>query len=85
MPVKYEVTAAIREEGRDKPRYVRMGSVIDTRNGPMVKLDAIPVGWDGWAYLNEPKPKEDRAGGNRPQGPQRQSSADDFQDSSIPF
>ncbi len=61
MPVKYEVTAAIREEGRDKPRYVRMGSVIDTRNGPMVKLDAIPVGWDGWAYLNEPKPKDGQA------------------------
>jgi len=27
----------------------------------MLKLDVIPLkegGWDGWAYLNDPKPKE---------------------------
>ncbi len=81
MPVKYEVTAAIREEGRDKPRYVRMGSVIDTRNGPMVKLDAIPVGWDGWAYLNEPKPKD----GQAPVRPQKPQQSNDFADDEIGF
>ena len=27
----------------------------------MLKLDVIPLkegGWDGWAYMNDPKPKE---------------------------
>jgi hypothetical protein len=27
----------------------------------MLKLDVIPLkegGWDGWAYLNDPQPKE---------------------------
>jgi hypothetical protein len=31
----------------------------------MIKLDVIPLkegGWDGWAYLNDPQPKERFAG-----------------------
>jgi len=46
-------------EGNDKNRYVDMGVVMETKNGPMLKLEAFPVGWDGWAYLNEPKPREE--------------------------
>jgi hypothetical protein len=46
-------------EGNDKNRYVEMGVVMETKNGPMLKLEAFPVGWDGWAYLNEPKPREE--------------------------
>jgi len=58
--------------GQDKKRYQRIGSVIDTKNGPMLKLDVIPLkegGWDGWAYINEPRPRE-AANGNiaRPAG-----------------
>ena len=48
-------------EGQTKKRYQRIGSVIDTKNGPMLKIDVIPLregGWDGWAYMNDPKPKE---------------------------
>jgi hypothetical protein len=29
----------------------------------MLKLDVIPLkegGWDGWAFLNEPRPREDK-------------------------
>lgn len=67
-------------QGEQKNRYQRIGSIIDTKNGPMLKLDVIPLregSWDGWAYINDPKPKEDR-----PQAPQRESygygpSADD--------
>ena len=67
--------------GQEKGRYERIGSVIETKNGPMLKIDAIPViegGWSGWAYMNEPKPREDVA-----QKPQR----DEFNqvDDSIPF
>jgi hypothetical protein len=49
-------------EGEDKNRYQRIGSVIDTKNGPMLKLDSVPLfngGWNGWAYLNIPKPKDE--------------------------
>lgn len=49
-------------QGEQKNRYQRIGSVINTKNGEMLKLDVIPLregGWDGWAYMNDPKPRED--------------------------
>jgi hypothetical protein len=50
-------------QGEKKKRYQRIGSVIETKNGPMLKLDNIPLrdgGWDGWAYMNDPKPQENK-------------------------
>jgi len=44
-------------QGPQKNRYSRIGSIIDTKNGPMLKIDNIPLkegGWDGWAYMNDP-------------------------------
>lgn len=49
--------------GEQKNRYQRIGSIIQTRNGEMLKIDVIPLkegGWDGWAYINDPRPREDR-------------------------
>lgn len=51
------------KDGQQKNRYQRIGSVIDTKNGEMLKIDVIPLkegGWDGWAYMNEPRPREDQ-------------------------
>jgi hypothetical protein len=51
----------VNKNGDNKNRYQRIGSVIETKNGPMLKLDSTPLidgGWNGWAYLNTPKPKE---------------------------
>jgi len=63
--VKKEITAIVGQytnaQGQQKNRYQRIGSIIDTRNGEMLKLDVIPLkenGWDGWAYLNDPRPVE---------------------------
>jgi len=50
-------------QGQTKNRYQRIGSIIDTKNGEMLKLDTIPLkegGWDGWAFLNPPRPKEEK-------------------------
>jgi hypothetical protein len=73
-----EYTAA---NGQQKKRYQRIGSIIDTRNGAMLKIDSIPLregGWDGWAYINDPRPQESR------EQPIRKSSGfDDMSD--IPF
>ena len=66
--------------GERKKRYQRIGSIIETKNGPMLKIDAIPLregGWDGWAYINDPKPQEGR------EQPRRQVIDD--MDDSIPF
>jgi len=75
MGIKYEVTAVTGKytdrNGVEKSRYARMGVVLETRNGLALKIEAIPVGWDGFAYLNEPR--DDRpakaTGGKPTQGP----------------
>ena len=61
----YEVSVIngkyVNKDGDQKNRYQRIGSIIETKNGPMLKLDSSPLidgGWNGWAYLNAPKPKE---------------------------
>ena len=62
-----------------KNRYQNIGSIVDTKNGPMLKIDVIPLkqgGWDGWAYINEPREKEEQ--------PRKKSSGfDDMTD--VPF
>jgi hypothetical protein len=48
-------------QGQEKNRYTRIGSIIDTKNGEMLKIDVTPImegGWSGWAYVNEPREKD---------------------------
>lgn len=63
MGIKYEVSATTgtytTADGAQKRRYSKIGVILQTQNGPALKLDAIPIGWDGFAYLNEPQPKRD--------------------------
>jgi hypothetical protein len=72
-------------DGMKKNRYTRIGSIIETQNGPMLKIDTIPLkegGWDGWAYMNDPKPKDDYAPKTN-YAPRAKASFED--DDSIPF
>ena len=69
MSKLYEITVVSgkykNKDGVEKSRYQTIGSVIETKNGPMLKLDVIPLpdgGWNGWAYLNTPKLKEEYKG-----------------------
>jgi hypothetical protein len=39
-----------------KKFYSNIGRYMETKAGPMIKLDVIPVGWDGWAYVSDPLP-----------------------------
>jgi hypothetical protein len=62
-------------QGTTKNRYTRIGSIIETKSGDMLKLDVTPLmegGWNGWAYINEPRPQESKG-----------SKFDD--DSEVPF
>ena len=70
-------------DGVKKNRYLRIGSIIETKNGPMLKLDQLPLkegGWDGWAYINDPKPKEEYQQRQKPKG----NGFDDMNDD-MPF
>ena len=53
-------------QGQAKNRYTRIGSIIETKSGDMLKLDVTPLmegGWNGWAYINEPRPQENKGSG----------------------
>jgi hypothetical protein len=64
---KYEVTVIggkYMKDGVEKNKYYRIGSIIETKNGLMLKMDNMPIiegGWSGWAYLNEPREKQESA------------------------
>ena len=61
MAIIYEVTVktgTYQKDGQEKIRYQRIGDVIETKKGPMLKIHTIPViegGWSGWSYLFVPK------------------------------
>jgi hypothetical protein len=67
MAVIYEVTVkagTYQKDGQEKVRYQRIGSVIETKKGLMLKLDSIPLvenGWQGWSYLFEPRTDDQKA------------------------
>ena len=65
MAIVYEVSAKVgtylNREGVEKGDYVNMGVVMETKNGGfMMKLKSIPVNWDGFAYLNTPRPRDEK-------------------------
>jgi len=71
--------------GEKKNRYTKIGSIIETAKGPMIKIDTIPLkegGWDGWAYLNDPRPKDD---GGLPNPQRNRVNSMDNYDDNIPF
>ncbi len=61
MAIVYEVTVkagTYQKDGQEKVRYQRIGSIIETKKGLMLKLDSVPLvenGWTGWAYCFSPK------------------------------
>jgi hypothetical protein len=79
MAIVYEVTAAtgtyVNKDGEEKKSYARLGVVMETKNGLMLKLETVPVKWEGFAYLNEPKAREDKP----------QSKPAPVDDSDLPF
>lgn len=84
MAVIYEVTVkagTYQKDGQEKVRYQRIGSVIETKKGQMLKLDQVPLvegGWTGWAYLFTPKE------GDQKFAPAKQSN-DGFPDDDLNF
>jgi hypothetical protein len=65
MSVKYEVIASTgtykNKQNEEKKRWLKCGVVMETKNGGLaMKLEALPVGSDGWFTLTEPKEYEPR-------------------------
>jgi len=71
-------------EGNEKARYINVGSLMARDDGSMtLKLESLPIGFNGWINFYEPKPKD----GEQPQRagrPQRQAGGE-MKDDDIPF
>lgn len=87
----YDVVAITGEytnsSGETKKRYANIGAIIEGRNGPQLKLESVPLGWNGWAYLNEPQAR-DQQRSRGPSGPSRSAFAgkqEQEESDDIPF
>lgn len=76
-------------QGNEKKRYTTIGRVIQTAKGESIKIDVIPLGWDGWAGLYEPKDQTSDANAIREKNQEKQQTRDsdfsDFESDDIPF
>lgn len=89
MAVKYEIRAKTGtytdKEGNEKSSYMTVGKILETKNGDfMLKLDSVPMQWDGWAYLNTPQPKDEAPKSSKAGGTSRQTRQSEDLDE-IPF
>lgn len=46
------------KEGQEKIRYVKAGVLLETAKGQMVKIEALPISFDGWLYFQDMQKKE---------------------------
>lgn len=89
-------------DGNEKTRYINVGALLERDDGSRtLKLESIPVGFNGWINFFEPRDREggDRqqrgggSGGSRGGAPQRErpqratepAPMDNFSDDDIPF
>ena len=79
-------------DGNEKTRYVNVGVLFARDDGSLtMKLEAIPVGFNGWINFYEPKPRDgeppQRQERQRPQrsSPATTAPADDFKEDDIPW
>jgi len=53
MPIVYEVIATTgtytNKNGEEKKRWQKIGVVMQGNKGLTLKMESVPVGWDGWA------------------------------------
>lgn len=86
MPVKFEVTTKVGQDKTGKDVTRKIGVIVSTKNGGfMLKLESVPIGWDGWAWLNEPRQAPQQSSQQR-QAPQGGGGGqfDDMEDD-VPF
>lgn len=66
------------KQGEEKTRYVNVGVLLETGKGEMLKIESLPVNWDGWIYFAD---LEKRQIGDNP----TKSQTPDLDSDSVPF
>lgn len=57
--IKFEAIAKSGESKDGKARWHKCGVVFESEKGMSLKIESLPVGFDGWLSLREPRPKDD--------------------------
>ena len=74
--------------GQERRRFLNCGAVFETDKGLSLKLEALPVGFDGWFQLYEPREEQQapRQAGKPQLARPRQAAVggEDFEDD-LPF
>ena len=87
MAIKYDLickTGTYKDKnGEEKNRWSKVGVVMETKQGGLAcKIESIPVGFDCWLSLSEPKPKDNFTPSGNDEMPKASAALDD---DSIPF
>tara|TARA_R110000822_G_scaffold151980_2_gene291115 strand:- start:665 stop:907 length:243 start_codon:yes stop_codon:yes gene_type:complete len=45
--------------GQEKNSWLKVGSCFESDKGLSIKLDSVPVNFDGWISMFEPRPKDE--------------------------
>jgi hypothetical protein len=83
MAVIYEVTVkagTYEKDGQTFNKYQKIGNMIETKKGQMIKLDSIPLvdgGWNGWCYLFTPLTDEEKEAKRNAYSSKKQSTSFD--------
>ena len=83
--VEYDVVVTRTDPKTDKKYYTNIGRVMKNDKGLFMKLDSVPIGWDGWASFYVPKPKEDRGAAPAPKPSAKPAGKIEDMDDDIPF
>jgi hypothetical protein len=87
MKHKYDVVASMgkytdKKTGEEKYKNQKIGVIVEKDNGHLdIKLELVPVGWNGWASLYPAKMNE----GQYQQAKESVQAAGGFEEDSIPF
>lgn len=73
-------------EGNEKTRFINVGKLFTRDDGSLtLKLDSVPVGFNGWINFYEPKEEGSQGGRERPQRGQRQTAPLSGDGDDLPF
>jgi hypothetical protein len=63
MAVKYDLIAGgekyVGTDGKEKRKNIHCGVVMENKYGGLsIKVESLPINFDGWLNTREPKPRE---------------------------
>ena len=77
MAARYDVKVPVKSKDGQIRFWRGIGRVVQQGDKFSLYLDVVPVGWDGYAALMTPEPKQPSARPERDSAPERESAPTD--------